>query len=38
MVWGGDSPKIVDVHMKGYPAADIAKVKGGNFRRLLDWG
>ena len=37
MVWGGDSPHIVDVHMKGYSAADIAKVKGGNLKRLLSW-
>ena len=37
MVWGGDSPHIVDVHMKGYSAADIVKVKGGNFKRLLNW-
>ena len=26
MVWSGDSPHIADVHMKGYSAADIAKV------------
>jgi hypothetical protein len=25
------------VHMKGYSAADIAKVKGGNLQRLLNW-
>jgi predicted TIM-barrel fold metal-dependent hydrolase len=37
MVWSGDSPHIADVHMKGYPAADIAKVKGGNLQRLLHW-
>ena len=37
MVWSGDSPHIADVHMKGYPAADIAKVKGGNLQRLLNW-
>ncbi|HEU4548394.1 MAG TPA: amidohydrolase family protein [Rhizomicrobium sp.] len=37
MVWSGDSPHIVDVHMKGYSAADIAKVKGGNLKRLLNW-
>ncbi len=36
-VWGGDSPHIVDVHMKGYSQADIAKVKGGNLKRLLNW-
>ncbi|HTM76791.1 MAG TPA: amidohydrolase family protein, partial [Devosia sp.] len=37
MVWSGDSPHIVDVHMQGYSAADIAKVKGGNLKRLLNW-
>ena len=37
MVWSGDSPHIVDVHMKDYSAADIAKVKGGNLQRLLSW-
>ena len=24
-------------HMKGYSAADIAKVKGGNLQKLLNW-
>ena len=28
---------MVDVHMAGYSAVDIAKVKGGNLERLLDW-
>jgi predicted TIM-barrel fold metal-dependent hydrolase len=37
MVWSGDSPHIADVHMKGYSADDIAKVKGGNLQRLLNW-
>jgi predicted TIM-barrel fold metal-dependent hydrolase len=37
MVWSGDSPRIADVHMKGYAAADIAKVKGGNLQKLLNW-
>jgi len=37
MVWGGDSPRLVDAHMKGYSAADIAKVKGGNLKKLLNW-
>ena len=37
MVWSGDSPHIADVHMKGYSAVDIAKVKGGNLQRLLNW-
>jgi predicted TIM-barrel fold metal-dependent hydrolase len=38
IVWSDGSPHIADVHMKGYPAADIAKVKGGNLQRLLNWG
>ncbi|MDB5734323.1 MAG: hypothetical protein JWN16_960 [Alphaproteobacteria bacterium] len=37
VVWSGGVTKIADVHMKGYPAADIAKVKGGNLQRLLNW-
>ena len=37
MVWSGDSPHIADVHMQGYSAADIAKVKGGNLQKLLNW-
>jgi L-fuconolactonase len=37
VVWSGGPPKIADVHMKGYSAADIAKVKGGNLQRLLNW-
>lgn len=37
MVWGSGTPRIVDTHMQGYAAADIAKVKGGNIRRLLNW-
>jgi predicted TIM-barrel fold metal-dependent hydrolase len=37
IVWSDGVPKIADIHMKGYPAADIAKVKGGNLQRLLNW-
>jgi predicted TIM-barrel fold metal-dependent hydrolase len=37
MVWSGGDPKIADAHMKGYSAADIARVKGGNLQRLLNW-
>jgi len=37
IVWSGGSPKIIDVHMKGYSAADLAKVRGGNLQRLLSW-
>ncbi|HEY4077226.1 MAG TPA: amidohydrolase family protein [Rhizomicrobium sp.] len=37
VVWSGGSPKIAQVHMKGYSAADIARVKGGNLQRVLSW-
>jgi predicted TIM-barrel fold metal-dependent hydrolase len=37
MVWGSGTPKIVDAHMEGYSAEEIAMVKGGNLSRLLDW-
>jgi predicted TIM-barrel fold metal-dependent hydrolase len=37
IVWSGGTPHIADVHMKGYSAADIAKVKGVNLQRLLNW-
>jgi len=37
MVWGGGSPKIVDVHMASYSAEDREKVKGGNIQKLLRW-
>lgn len=37
MVWGSGTPRIVDTHMKGYSEADIARVKGENLRRLLNW-
>jgi predicted TIM-barrel fold metal-dependent hydrolase len=37
IVWSDGSPHIVDVHMKGYSAADIARVKGGNLQKLLNW-
>jgi predicted TIM-barrel fold metal-dependent hydrolase len=37
IVWSGGSPKLADIHMKGYAAADIAKVKGGNLQKLLSW-
>lgn len=37
VVWSGGSPMIADIHMKGYSQADIAKVKGGNLQRLLNW-
>jgi predicted TIM-barrel fold metal-dependent hydrolase len=36
-VWSEGEPHIADVHMKGYSLADIAKVKGGNLQRLLNW-
>ena len=37
MVWGSGTPGIVDAHMLGYSKADIARVKGENLQRLLDW-
>lgn len=37
IVWSDGTPHIADVHMKGYAAADIAKVKGGNLQKLLNW-
>ncbi|MEK6478820.1 amidohydrolase family protein [Catalinimonas sp. 4WD22] len=37
MVWGSGTPQIVDAHMKGYSKTDIAKVKGGNLSKLLNW-
>ncbi|WPP51469.1 amidohydrolase family protein [Catalinimonas niigatensis] len=37
MVWGSGSPQIVDAHMQKYSKADIAKVKGENLSKLLDW-
>jgi predicted TIM-barrel fold metal-dependent hydrolase len=37
VVWSGGSTRIAEAHMKGYSAADIAKVKGGNLQRLLNW-
>ena len=37
VVWSGGSPRIAEVHMRGYSAADIARVKGGNLQRLLNW-
>jgi len=37
MVWSGGSPHIADVHFEGYSEADLAKVRGGNLRRLLAW-
>ena len=35
MVWGGDTPDVVDAHLSHWPAADRAKVKGENVARLL---
>jgi L-fuconolactonase len=37
MVWGGGSTTIVDKHLANFSAADRAKVKGGNLRKLLNW-
>jgi predicted TIM-barrel fold metal-dependent hydrolase len=35
LVWGGDTPHIIDAHLSEWPEADRAKVKGGNLARLL---
>jgi len=37
LVWGGGTPEIVDAHLAEWPAAERAKVKGGNLARLLRW-
>ena len=37
MVWGADTPKIVDAHMEAFSETDRNKVKGGNLARLLGW-
>ncbi|MBD2704146.1 amidohydrolase family protein [Spirosoma sp. BT702] len=37
VVWGSDSPSIVEKHMAEYSETDRAKVKGGNLRKLLNW-
>ena len=38
MVWGGDTPGVVDAHMPEYSEADRAKVKGDNLAGLLGFG
>jgi predicted TIM-barrel fold metal-dependent hydrolase len=35
MVWGGNTPAVVDAHMEQYAEAERAKVKGDNLARLL---
>ncbi len=35
LVWGGDTPAIIDAHLSHWSEADRAKVKGGNLARLL---
>ena len=37
VVWGSGEPRVVDVHMAGYSDVEIAKVKGGNLEKILDW-
>lgn len=37
VVWGSGTPDIVDAHMPNHSQVDIAKVKGGNIRQLLQW-
>ena len=35
LVWGDGSPRIIDTHLAHLPAAERAKVHGGNLARLL---
>ena len=35
MVWGSDTPEVVDVHLGHVPARERDKVKGGNLAALL---
>lgn len=37
LVWGSGTPAIVDAHLEHWPAADRARVKGGNLAQLLPW-
>ncbi|MCB0685533.1 MAG: amidohydrolase family protein [Saprospiraceae bacterium] len=37
VIWGSGTPEIVNRHMEGYSPEEIAMVKGGNIRRLLNW-
>jgi len=37
VVWGSGTPAIIEAHMAGYNQEEIALVKGGNIRRLLNW-
>ena len=38
VVWGGDTPGLIDAHLPHLSATDRAKIKGGNLARLLGWG
>lgn len=35
LVWGGGTPEIIATHLAHWPAADRAKVSGGNLARLF---
>lgn len=35
LVWGGDTPGIIDAHLSHWAEADRAKIKGGNLAKLL---
>lgn len=37
IVWSSGTPGIADAHMPGFSQPDIARVKGGNLKRLLNW-
>lgn len=37
LVWGGDTPAIVDAHMPEYSAEERARVKGLNLIDILKW-
>jgi len=37
LVWGGETPEIVDAHMPEYSAEERAQVKGLNLIDLLEW-
>ena len=38
LVWGDDTPALVDTHLAHFSEADRARVKGNNLARLLHWG
>lgn len=38
LVWGGDTPQVVDAHLDHLSEAEREKVKGGNLAQLLPFG